>query len=64
MIKKIVKIIFKFKKPKYVYRYTEECWGTHVDSEYMLKTRILFLNFIEEYSYGNYKYEIELRWLK
>ena len=59
-IRVIVLLAFKLKKPTYVYRYTEECWGTPVDSEYLLETKILFLSFTETYTYGAEEYHIGL----
>lgn len=59
-IRVIVLLAFKLKKPTYVYRYTEECWGTHVDSEYLLETKILFLSFTKTYTYGAEEYAIKI----
>ena len=61
MKQKIVELAFKIKKPKYKYKYYEECFGYHL-SEYLLETRILMFKFIEIFNYGVYQYDIELGW--
>lgn len=60
MKEKIVKTMFKLKKPTYIYRYTEECWGTPVDSQYLLESKILCFKFRETYFYGQYIYSIKV----
>lgn len=60
MKEKIVKAMFKVKKPIYIYDRKDKVFGSIMRTNYLLETKILCFKFRETFCCGRYFYSIRV----